>query len=355
VRITWLGIAAAWVVALGAAEAACGDSSTGGSSADGGGPDGDLTADATNGGGDGASADAAGSDAAHDGTTSEAGFDAASAPQGRVRVMAANITSGSAQSYEDPGIRIFQGIKPDVVLIQEFAYAGGLRALVDTAFGTDFSFYVEPPLTGGILNGIVSRWPIIESGTWTDPSVANRAFAWVHIDVPGPADLWAVSLHLLTTGVTQRDTEAKDLVADIQGKIPPGDFLVLGGDLNTDAVDEAAIMDLSAVVVTSAPYPADQSGNAFTSTNRNRPHDWVLASPSLQTRAIPLVIGASTYPSGLVFDSRIYTPLAEVAPVMMSDSAATGMQHMAVVRDFAIADTDAGVIADAGVDVDAGD
>jgi len=41
----------------------------------------------------------------------------------RLRLVAANTTSGTQQSY-DPGhgIRIFQGLKPDVVMIQEFNY-----------------------------------------------------------------------------------------------------------------------------------------------------------------------------------------------------------------------------------------
>jgi hypothetical protein len=38
----------------------------------------------------------------------------------------------------------------------------------------------------------------------------------------------------------------------------------------------------------------------------------------------------------LVFDSRTYEPLAEVAPVKRGDSAGPNMQHMAVVRAFAI-------------------
>jgi hypothetical protein len=47
-----------------------------------------------------------------------------------------------------------------------------------------------------------------------------------------------------------------------------------------------------------------------------------------------VAIGSQSFANGLVFDSRIYTPLADVAPVLQSDCAATNMQHMAVVRDF---------------------
>ena len=70
------------------------------------------------------------------------------------------------------------------------------------------------------------------------------------------------------------------------------------------------------------------------SINRNHPHDWLLASPALHARATPVVIAASSFNAGLVFDSRVYTPLTDVPPVVMGDSAAVGMQHMPVVRDF---------------------
>jgi len=120
-----------------------------------------------------------------------------------VRIMAANITSGNSQSYEAPGIRIFQGLKPDIVAIQEFQVAGGsssndLRTLVDTAFGSEFSFYCEP--NTGIPNGIVSRWPILAAGVWDDPFLTDRDFAWARINIPGTNDLYVVSVHLHGSG-----------------------------------------------------------------------------------------------------------------------------------------------------------
>jgi hypothetical protein len=51
---------------------------------------------------------------------------------------------------------------------------------------------------------------------------------------------------------------------------------------------------------------------------------------------VPTTIGTSSFTNGLVFDSRVYTPLADVSPVLMSDSAAMNMQHMAVVRDIVV-------------------
>lgn len=253
----------------------------------------------------------------------------------RVRVMAANLSSGSSLSYEGPGIRIMQGLHPDLVLIQEFKYPGGPRALVDATFGPGFSYAIETEL-GAIPNGIISRYPILESGEWDDPDVLDRDFVWARIDVPGPTDLYAVSVHLRTTSGTARDTAAKLLVELIKAKVPTSAYLVVGGDLNTTIETELALSTLSAVVVTSAPYAVDQAANNKTNAPRNRPYDWVLPGASLFGRMIPVRIGASEYPSGLVVDTRVYAPIGDLAPALSTDSAASNMQHMAVVRDFAL-------------------
>jgi endonuclease/exonuclease/phosphatase family metal-dependent hydrolase len=253
--------------------------------------------------------------------------------------MAGNLSSGNNQTY-DPGegLRIFAGLHPDVAMVQEFNYGGNtdadFQAFVDAGFGPGFTYVRGAPTQ--IPNGIVSRYPVLASGDWTDPNVTNRAFTWAHIDLPGPRDLWVVSLHLLTSSSTNRDAEAKALVQDLQTNVPAGDLLVLGGDLNTASRTEAAIQDLSAVVDTAAPYPADQAGNSDTNASRAKPYDWVLASPSLVTFEVPVQIGGNQFDGGLVFDSRVYTPLSDVAPVLSTDSAATNMQHMGVVKDFLI-------------------
>ncbi len=61
----------------------------------------------------------------------------------------------------------------------------------------------------------------------------------------------------------------------------------------------------------------------------------VLADFSFATNLVPVVIGAQTFGSGLVFDSRVFTPLPSVAPVQSGDSGLN--QHMAVVKAFQIA------------------
>jgi endonuclease/exonuclease/phosphatase family metal-dependent hydrolase len=256
----------------------------------------------------------------------------------RVRLMAANITSGNLQSY-DPGhgLRIFQGTKPDVVMIQEFNYgnnsASAIRGFVDTAFGPGFHYYRE----GGaqIPNGVISRWPILAAGEWDDPYVANRDFAWARIDIPGPRDLWVVSVHLLTDG-SKRNPEAINLVQRIQANIPAGDFLSIAGDFNTDSRTESCLTTFKQVVVTDGPHPADKNGREGTNASREKPYDHVLVDADLRAYQTATVIGGSTFPAGLVVDTRVYSPLSEISPAQSGDSGATNMQHMAVIKDFLI-------------------
>lgn len=255
----------------------------------------------------------------------------------RVRIMAANTTSGPFQAYEDPGIRIFQGLAPDIVLVQEFNYRdGSLRDLVDTAFGAAYEFHVE----GGdeqIPNGIISRFPIIESGEWEDTLVSNRDYAWARIDIPGSIDLWAVSLHWLTDD-SRRVPEANELVAYIADRVPDDVYLVIGGDFNTDTRGESSLGILGAVVDVDGPYPEDNAGDPDTNASRSKPYDALYADDALDALEIPVQIADQAFDTGLVFDSRVYTPLADVAPIDLGDSGAEQMQHMAVVRDFGFGD-----------------
>ncbi|HZI12283.1 MAG TPA: lamin tail domain-containing protein, partial [Myxococcus sp.] len=257
----------------------------------------------------------------------------------RLRVMAANTTSGSNQSY-DPGhgIRIFQGTDPDVVLIQEFKYgtntAADLRAFVDKAFGTDFQYYREGG--SGIPNGVISRWPIVAAGEWDDPYVSDRDFAWARIDVPGPKDLWVVSVHLLTSSSGSRNSEASSLVNRIKASVPTGDYLVIGGDFNTGSRSESCFTTFAQVVTTAGPYPADRNGNTNTNASRGSPYDHVLVDSDLRQYQTATVIGGSSFSAGLVADTRVYSPIAEISPALSADSGASGMQHMAVIKDFLI-------------------
>jgi endonuclease/exonuclease/phosphatase family metal-dependent hydrolase len=257
-----------------------------------------------------------------------------------VRVMAANL-NGDAQTYQPFAIRIFQGLKPDIVAIQEFNYsnntASDFRSMVDTAFGTNFVYYREPyTANGNIPNGIISRYPILNSGSWPDTvqSSPNRGFAWAQIDLPGTNDLYVVSVHLLTSSASARSSEAANLKMLIQSTFPSNAWIVVAGDFNTDTRMESTTMTTFDSYLSDNPVPADNNGNSNTSLNRNHPHDYVLPDFSLTNFETATVFPSHSFPNGLVFDSTVYTPLSDVPPVQFTDS--TNAQHMAVMKDFLI-------------------
>lgn len=251
--------------------------------------------------------------------------------------MAANLTSGSGQSYSaGHGLRIMQGADPDVVMIQEFKYrsnsAADLQAMADGVMGGPAFYYREAG--AAVPNGIISRYPIKSSGEWDDPHVDNRDFAWACIDIPGPVDLWAVSVHFLTTKATERNQEALTLTAYVQAVVPAAAYLAIGGDFNTGTKNEACYATLSRVVVTAGPHPADQRGNAHTNANRTKSYDGVLVDADLNRYQRPVAIGGGSFAGGLVLDPRVFTPVSALAPATAADAAAASMQHMGVIRDF---------------------
>ena len=204
-------------------------------------------------------------------------------PKQTIRTVAANITSGNGQAYEAEGTRILQGLQPDVVMIQEFNVSSSsstdLRNWVNSTFGSEFSYFRES--SGAIPNGVISRWPIVSSGSWDDTTISDRGFAWARIDIPGDKNLWVVSVHLkASTGSSnsnQRQSQAQQLVTYIQAHVPADDYLLLGGDFNTYSTSESCLTTLSALLTTVAPYPVDQSGDADTNASRGEHYDWVLA------------------------------------------------------------------------------
>ena len=258
-----------------------------------------------------------------------------------VRIMAANTSSGNKQAYEDPGIRIFQGLKPDIVLIQEFSYEQGtIEQLVEEAFGPDAFFYREDTqedTSNSLPNGIVSLYPILDKGEIEDSNISNRDFPWAKIDIPGDTDLWVVSVHFKASSDSKdrRNAQANSLIDKLQSLVPPEDYLIIGGDFNTSNRSEQALETLNTLVNTSGPnYPVDSSGDPDTNSSRKKPYDAIYADVDLEEQEVPVVISSNIFPDGLVFDSRVYSPLSEVSPIQEGDSDVQGMQHMAVVRDF---------------------
>lgn len=255
-----------------------------------------------------------------------------------LRIMAGNITSGNGQSYDQGhGARIFKGLKPDIVLIQEFNYKKGTIAdFVKDTFGEDFSYSRGE---GKIPNGVISRYPITSSGSWTSNMVSDRKWDWAVIDIPGDRDLLAVSVHLYTSGNTQ---EMGPLRAQIDKKITKDDrdyYVVIGGDFNQ--VNWGPIRQnfgsLFSVGKTASDFPIDQNGKYTTNAKRVKQYDYLLCSMDFCKFETPTVIGERSYPKGHVVDTRVYNAkneLATIAPAQAKDSGATNMQHMAVVRDF---------------------
>ena len=260
-----------------------------------------------------------------------------------IRVMAANLTSGNYQRYEAPGIRIFQGLKPDIVAVQEFNCTNDtpadIQAFVNLAFGPSFTYYREPA-TYNIPNGIISRYPIVGSGSWDDPELSDRGFAWARLDVPGTNDLYVVSVHLKASSADTaiRARQSTNLVNLINASFPSNAWIILAGDCNISDPSEACYKNLTAAF-SDSPVPADAAGDSDTNLGRAERYDYVFPSKSLQPCLTATALPSRSFANGLVFDSRVYTPLSDVAPVASGDSGVSGMQHMAVVRSFAIPHT----------------
>jgi endonuclease/exonuclease/phosphatase family metal-dependent hydrolase len=261
-----------------------------------------------------------------------------------IRAVAANLTSDSKQSYspdngnhsnpEGAGARILKALKPDIVMIQEFNTNIPVRQWINDTLGENYFFMREEGMQ--IPNGIISRFPILSFGSWDDPELTNREFAWAQLRLPDKNDLWVVSVHLHSKGGGSRAREATALAKFIAEKIPKDALILIGGDLNTRSKDELCLKQLARVVTIPDMPPADHLGEISTNAPRNRPYDWVLASPLLDQAAVPVSLADTVFPRGLVFDSRVFESLEKVPPVQKNDSGVPNMQHMAVVRDFKI-------------------
>lgn len=272
-----------------------------------------------------------------------------------LRVVAANITAGNNQLMTAESTRILQATDPDIVLIQEFNVAGSntntdIQNYVNSTLGPGFFVYREPG-NQSIPNGIISRYPFIETGEWDDTRVPDRDHVWARIDIPGPIDLWAISVHLKAANSTTQNQQVQDILGFMAAKgIPTTDYIVFGGDLNTSSRNAAAVNTLAASTwqfVTVAPFPVGEDGDGDTNRGRTAPYDWVIPNPALNavktaTVYLPRVNTTAmsrTYTNGLVFDTRDFTQAVlneYFPPVLVADSNATNMQHQAVIRTFLI-------------------
>ena len=282
----------------------------------------------------------------------------------KIRVMAANLTTSTYQDYEFYGTSIMHAMKADIILVQEFNYDldfnnstsdAEVEAMIIEIYGVNngYHFYrgkeivVEDGDTP-IPNGIISKYPILKKGVWIDEKVPNRDFNYAKIDIPGDKDLWVVSLHLKAGSSDDgvRNLQTKELMKKIKSEIPDGDYIVIGGDLNTSDRDERCIDNLNDIFKTEGPHPVCEAGKEGTNRSRRNPYDWVIASKSLASLQVStdfcyddILANCKRYPDGLVFDSKKYDEYdLEVyfEPVELDDSRGGEMQHMGVIKDFLI-------------------
>ncbi|HOE82157.1 MAG TPA: endonuclease [Myxococcota bacterium] len=269
-----------------------------------------------------------------------------------IRFVAANLTSGRYQSYTPGhGIRLMAGCVGDIYLVQEFNYennsASDFRKMTNDVCGAECDYSVG---NGQIPNGVISRWPIVEFGYWDDPNISNRDLDWARIDIPGPKDLFAISVHLHTSPASDQVTAAQVVVkkvAEHRAANPGCCWYVVGGDFNgTFAVSDNGFGKWQGEKVfdVSDPHPVGYDGRYGTNASRSKQYDFVLLDTYLKEYQVPVVFGASGLPdlifeNGLVFDSRDFTQSQldnYFSPALVGDSGASNMQHMGVVKDVSI-------------------
>jgi len=270
-----------------------------------------------------------------------------------IKVMTANLTSGSYPPYEyyhEEPIRIFQGLKPDIVFLQEFNVQSTTTRdeYIAESFGDDFYYYCEPE-TGGdwaMPNAIVSRWAFQTCGVWNDQSIApGRDFVWAVIDIPGDIDLQGVSIHLKASDSSscreQRENEAKQLRDYVQSNFDDNEYIIIGGDLNTYSPSEPCLTIFNSFLDYDDYTPADRSGNYYTNGDRDDRYDWIMPNNLMDERHTTLYVGNAytsfqAYTEGIVFDSHVFSPIADVPPIQYNDSHPYGIHHMAVMKTFLI-------------------
>ncbi|MGC8885609.1 MAG: endonuclease/exonuclease/phosphatase family protein [Verrucomicrobiia bacterium] len=256
-----------------------------------------------------------------------------------IRVMSANLT-GDSQTYGQASIRIFQGLKPDIIAIQEFNYSDNtyddIKGFINLAFGTNFFYFRETNSNYSLPNGIISRYPILLAGSFDDIEIPDRGFVYAVIDIPGDKNLVVFSVHLKagSDSASRRATEALQLKNLIASNFSTqSNYIIVAGDFNLYSTNESAYRTIISFL-NDFPIPEDTERNPNTNLNRNQRYDYIFTSVDLTSLVVPVQIGRQYFTNGLVFDSRSYSPLSDVKPVLPADSSMA--QHLAVIKDFSI-------------------
>ncbi|MBC7387428.1 MAG: endonuclease/exonuclease/phosphatase family protein [Cryobacterium sp.] len=267
----------------------------------------------------------------------------------KIRIVTGNLSTGTHQNYDGgEGARILKGLQADVVLLQEFNYKSSsetdLLEFLSSIFSGKAFFSRENEPTDQIPNGILSRFPILESGEWEDAGMPNRDFAFARLDIPGSRDLWAISVHLHSKNLVVRRAESEELARRIHA-LPATDYVVLGGDFNLTS-RENEILDVLAPEVSERNAPTDTNGATTTNMNGKKNYDWILTDADLAAHEVPVSflsakaeapqLNVTSFPNGLVFDSTVFPALSRLNGIQATDSRSPGMQHLAVVKDFLV-------------------
>ena len=266
-----------------------------------------------------------------------------------IKVMTANLNSGVpdySDWYRESAENIFEGLEPDIVLIQEFNLPSGTThaEFINRVFGLGFDYYCEPDIGGdwAMPNGVISRWPIKSSGKWNDSQLTNRSFVWAVIDIPGDIDLQVVSIHLKSGGsnddIQTRTSEASQLKNYVAVNFDNNKYIIVGGDLNLQYDGQSPFSTFESYLDATDHRPRDRDGDTDTNstTPRSKPYDWIMPNTLMDHQHTTIHIGSESqaYSEGIVFDSEVFTPLNSVPPIVSGDSRASGCTHMAVMKAF---------------------
>ncbi|MGD9875034.1 MAG: lamin tail domain-containing protein [Kiritimatiellia bacterium] len=244
--------------------------------------------------------------------------------------------TGPATSYYEPyAERILRGLKPDIACLQEWDYTNGTIAqFVATNFGSSFEYYREEGAT--LPSGIVSRWPIVDSGILEDTEIATRDFPWVTLSIPGCAPVHVISVHVkagtLAADIATREIEASIITNFIATTFPTSDYVVVAGDFNLTDRTESSLLIYTNILLKDNHQPADQDDDKTTNVSRDEVYDLILPNGSLNANHATLTVGALSFPEGMVFDSRLWSP--PPSPILTNDSAEVNMVHLALMKRF---------------------
>ena len=291
-----------------------------------------------------------------------------------IRAVTGNISTGNNQDYDNgEGIRIFQGLKGDIMMVQEFNYKNNsendYKEFVKTVFQDPACFQENTCFyevgTGNVIpNGVVSRFPILDWGELRDPAGgvdSTRHLNWAILDIPGNKDLFVVSVHLRTSPGSDQIEEAEVVVNHINNLKQQADYngyyFIVGGDFNgpSSACDNHPNdgWGLYNTFNVCDDFPVGEDGSTGTSASRSKHLDWLLASPGLSPFQVSTDYCAENntnnckrYPTGLVMDTRDFTQSElntyfsptnfDDRTLDVDDSDGNSMQHMAIVKDFVI-------------------